>query len=89
MTLIEIKAYGSTSSKATDVIGDVDAIIEAKRRDAAFLLVTGGIAQKDRPSDLAKIVERQADGRILHIYPMQIRDQFLANLITPKAECDI
>lgn len=65
LILIEIKAYGFTGSKMTDVIGDVDVIIEAKRRDAAFLIVTDGIAWKDRLSDLAKIVERQANGRIL------------------------
>lgn len=86
LILIESKAYGATGSKMTDVIGDLDAIIEAKRRDAALLVVTDGITWKARQSDMAKIVARQNDGRITRIYTTEMRAQFLDDLHTLKNE---
>ncbi len=35
--LIEAKGYGATGSKMTDIIGDIEKIIAAKRADTAFL----------------------------------------------------
>ncbi len=43
--LIEVKAYGATGSKQTDILGDVSRIVEQKRRDTQFLLVTAAILQ--------------------------------------------
>jgi len=84
--IIESKAYGATGSKMTDIIGDLDAIIEAKRHDTALLFVTDGITWKARRSDLAKIVARQNEGHITRIYTSQMRDDFLADLQTLKVE---
>lgn len=89
LILIESKAYGATGSKMTDVIGDLDHIIEAKRHDASLLVVTDGITWKARQSDMAKIVERQNSGRITRIYTTEMREQFLADLRTLKAELDL
>ena len=84
--MIESKAYGATGSKMTDIIGDLDAIIEAKRHDTALLFMTDGITWKARQSDLRKIVERQNEGQITRIYTSQMRDDFLADLRTLKDE---
>jgi DpnII restriction endonuclease len=54
--VIESKAYGATGSKMTDVIGDIEKIISAKRSDTAFLFVTDGLSWRQRQSDLRKIV---------------------------------
>ena len=40
--VIESKAYGATGSKMDDVIGDIQKIIEVKRDDTSFLLLTDG-----------------------------------------------
>jgi hypothetical protein len=84
--VIESKAYGATGSKMTDIIGDVDAIIDNKRHDTAFLFVTDGLSWKARLSDLRKLVRRQNDGEITRIYTMQMRQEFLADLQTLKQE---
>lgn len=84
--LIESKGYGATGSKMSDVIGDLDAIIEHKRRDTPLLFLTDGLTWKDRLSDLGKIVERQNRGDITRIYTTQMRDEFLADLKTLKDE---
>lgn len=87
--LIEAKGYGATGSKMSDIIGDVDAIIGAKRHDASLLLITDGLTWKARANDLRKIIQRQNDGRVTRIYTKQMRDQFKADLITLKAEYGI
>lgn len=84
--LIESKGYGATGSKMSDIIGDVDAIIGAKRNDASLLLITDGLTWKARANDLRKIIQRQNDGRITRIYTKKMRDQFKADLETLKAE---
>lgn len=84
--LIESKAYGATGSKMTDIIGDLDAIIEAKRHDTTLLFVTDGSSWNARLSDLRKIVQRQNTGRITRIYTTKMRDQFAADLRTLKQE---
>lgn len=84
--LIEVKGYGATGSKMTDVIGDLDAIIEAMRRDTNLLFFTDGLTWKARTSDLRKIVERQNQGKIARIYTTGMREQFLKDLNTLKGE---
>jgi len=59
--LIEAKGYGATGSKMTDIIGDIEKIIAAKRPDTAFLFFTDGMTWKERKSDLRKIVEYQLE----------------------------
>jgi hypothetical protein len=78
--VIEAKGYGATGSKMTDIIGDLDAIIDAMRRDTWLLFVTDGTTWNSRLSDLRKIVERQNQGKITRIYTMKMREQFLADL---------
>ena len=87
--LIESKGYGATGSKMSDIIGDLDAIVEAKRHDTAFLFVTDGATWNARISDLRKIVERQNDGKIARIYTTKMRQQFLEDLRTLKEEYNI
>lgn len=84
--LIEAKGYGATGSKMSDVIGDVDAIIGAKRNDASLLLVTDGLTWKARVNDFRKIIQRQNDGRITRVYTKNMRAQIKADLETLKAE---
>lgn len=85
--LIEVKGYGATGSKMTDVIGDLDKIIESMRRDTTLLFVTDGLTWKERTSDLRKILERQNEGKIARIYTTGMREQFLNDLRTLKVEC--
>lgn len=84
--LVEAKAYGATGSKMTDVIGDIDAIVEAKRHDTVLLFFTDGLTWKQRKSDLKKIVDRQNNGEIARIYTTSMSGQFEADLMTLKAE---
>ncbi|MGJ3262940.1 MAG: DpnII family type II restriction endonuclease [Salinarimonas sp.] len=86
--IIETKGYGATGSKMTDIIGDLDAIIEAKRHDQLLLFVTDGMTWQARLSDLRKIVDRQNDGKVARIYTMKMRDQLVADLATLKAQID-
>ncbi|MBX5154023.1 hypothetical protein HJB78_24080 [Rhizobium lentis] len=87
--VLESKGYGATGSKMTDIIGDLDAIIAAKRHDCPFLFVTDGLTWKSRLSDLRKIVHRQNQGKIAKIYTMEMGDQLLEDLATLKAELAI
>lgn len=82
--LIEVKGYGATGSKMTDIIGDLDAIIDAMRRDSWLLFVTDGMTWNSRLSDLKKIVERQNQGKIARIYTTKMRAEFLADLNSLK-----
>ena len=84
--LIESKAYGATGSKMTDVIGDIEKIISAKRPDTAFLFFTDGLTWKQRKSDLRKIVEYQNRGDIMRIYTHAMADQFEQDLKRLKDE---
>lgn len=77
--VIEVKGYGATGSKMTDIIGDLDAIIDAMRRDT-YLLFTDGMTWKNRLSDLKKIIDRQNQGKIARIYTTKMRDEFLEDL---------
>jgi hypothetical protein len=84
--VIESKAYGATGSKMTDVIGDIEKIINAKRPDTAFLFFTDGLTWKQRKSDLRKIVEYQNRGDITRIYTHAMADQFEQDLNKLKEE---
>lgn len=84
--VIEAKAYGATGSKMTDVIGDIEKIISAKRPDTAFLFFTDGLPWRQRESDLRKIVKYQNQGDITRIYTFSMRAQFQEDLQTLKAE---
>lgn len=84
--LIEVKAYGATGSKQTDVLGDINRIVEQKRHDTQFLLVTDGITWRERTSDLAKLVELQNVGKIAKIYTQSMAEQFEEDLRDLKRE---
>ena len=84
--LIEVKAYGATGSKQTDVLGDISRIVEQKRHDTHFLLVTDGITWRERTSDLAKLVELQNVGKITRIYTQSMAKQLEGDLIELKRE---
>ena len=87
--IIEAKGYGATGSKMSDIIGDLDAIIEAKRADSRLLFVTDGMPWLARQSDLRKIVQRQNDGDIMRIYTSKMQEELAADLKTLKAELGI
>jgi hypothetical protein len=84
--LIEVKAYGATGSKQTDVLGDIARIVEQKRHDTHFILVTDGITWKQRANDLRKLVALQNEGKILKIYTKTMALQLKEDLETLKAE---
>jgi DpnII restriction endonuclease len=87
--LIEAKGYGATGSKMTDVVGDVNNIIAAKRPDTPFMLITDGITWMRRLSDLNKLVQLQNGGQITRIYTTKMAAQFKEDLVTLKAELKI
>ncbi len=87
--LIEAKGYGATGSKMTDVVGDVNRIIVAKRPETPFMLVTDGITWMRRTSDLAKLVQLQNGGQITRIYTTKMAAQFKEDLETLKDELKI
>ena len=84
--LIESKGYGATGSKMTDVIGDIEKILAAKRPDTAFLFLTDGLTWKQRKNDLRRIVDYQNNGDITRIYTSAMADQLQADLETLRAE---
>ncbi|NKL25400.1 hypothetical protein GFL92_01010 [Rhizobium leguminosarum bv. viciae] len=87
--VIESKGYGATGSKMSDIIGDLDAIIDAKRHDCPFLFITDGLTWKARLADLKKIVHRQNQGKITKIYTVEMGDQLLEDLSILKQELHI
>jgi hypothetical protein len=84
--VIEAKGYAATGSKMTDVLGDIQKIIEAKRADTALLFFTDGLTWNQRKNDLRKIVAHQNAGDITRIYTSAMRDQFEADLRQLKSE---
>ncbi|EQD76906.1 hypothetical protein B1A_03199, partial [mine drainage metagenome] len=68
VVLIEVKGYGATGSKMSDVIGDLEKILKQKRHDTILILFTDGITWKRRIADLEKIIEMQNKGLIARIY---------------------
>ena len=87
--IIEVKGYGATGSKQTDVIGDVNKIIQEKRHDTTFLLFTDGITWRERVSDFRKLIEFQNLGYIYKIYTKEMDKEFLNDLYLLKEEKNI
>lgn len=87
--IIEVKGYGATGSKQTDVIGDIYKIIQEKRHDSTFILFTDGITWKERESDFRKLIEFQNQGYIYKIYTKNMADEFLSDLKLLKEEKNI
>jgi hypothetical protein len=86
LILIEAKGYGATGSKMTDVVGDANNIIEAKRPDIPFILITDGITWMRRMNDLRKLIRLQNEGKIMRIYTTKMASQFEADLRQLKVE---
>lgn len=84
--LIEVKAYGATGSKQTDVLGDISRIVEEKRHDTVLLLVTDGITWKQRTTDLRKLIALQNEGRIQRIYTKSMAEDLKNDLETLRSE---
>lgn len=84
--IIEVKAYGATGSKQTDVIGDITRIIQEKRSDTFFLLFTDGLTWKQRANDFKKLVKFQNEGSIYRIYTKKMSSELIADLEQLKRE---
>lgn len=84
--LIEVKAYGATGSKQTDILGDMERIIGKKRHDTTLLFVTDGITWKARTSDLRKLIELQNQGKITRIYTSQMFPELREDLLLLRSE---
>ena len=87
--LIEVKGYGATGSKQTDVIGDVKRIVAAKRHDTTFLLVIDGLTWRDRENDLRKLVAMQHEGDIACIYTTRMFPQLIEDLEDLRRDHDL
>lgn len=87
--LIEVKAYGATGSKQTDILGDMKRMVAEKRHDTSLLLVTDGETWKSRESDLKKLVEMQNRGEIAKIYTTVMRGELVADLLEMKASAQL
>ncbi len=84
--IIESKGYAATGSKMTDIIGDLEKIMIAKRHDTTLLFFTDGLSWNQRQSDLAKIIKFQNEGYIERIYTLKMAEQFEEDLRSLKAE---
>jgi hypothetical protein len=84
--VIEVKAYGATGSKQTDIIGDMERITRQKRPDTDLLLVTDGLSWTARLNDLRKFIELQNEGRITRIYTQKMFAQLRADLMQLRRE---
>jgi hypothetical protein len=84
--LIEVKAYGATGSKQTDVLGDIVRIVEQKRHDTVLLLITDGTTWRARQNDLRKLVIMQNEGLIARIYTRSMGDELERDLEDLKSE---
>lgn len=82
--LLEVKAYGATGSKQTDILGDMQRIIREKRNDTMLFLITDGITWLDRRNDMRKLVDMQNQGLITRIYTMRMREALIEELADLK-----
>ncbi|MEB2776502.1 DpnII family type II restriction endonuclease [Algoriphagus sp. D3-2-R+10] len=87
--VIEVKAYGATGSKQSDVIGDVQKIISEKRNDTYFLLITDGVTWTARLRDFERLVEFQNSGDIYRIYTQKMKHELREDLTQLKIELSI
>jgi len=84
--LIEVKAYGATGSKQTDILGDMGRIVGQKRHDTTLLFVTDGVTWKLRPSDLRRLIDMQNKGHIARIYTSQMFPDLRQDLLRLRSE---
>jgi hypothetical protein len=84
--LIEVKAYGATGSKQTDILGDMERIVGKKRHDTTLLFVTDGVTWKLRANDLRKLIEMQNEGRIARIYTSKMFPDLRQDLLRLRSE---
>lgn len=84
--IIEAKAFGATGSKQTDIIGDIEKIINAKPHTMIFLLCIDGDTWNRRMNDLKKIVGYQNNGYISRIYTKNMFSDLKNDLETIKSE---
>ena len=87
--VMEVKAFGATGSKMTDVLGDVEKIISAKRSDTAFVFFTDGTPWFQRKNDFRKLVDYQNQGDIFRIYTRSMAEEFEHDLRTLAIEAGI
>lgn len=87
--LIEVKAFGATGSKQTNVIGDANSIIEQKRHDTTLIIVTDGITWHARKNDLRQLVTLQNTGHIYRIYTKKMARELESDLAQMKTEYGI
>jgi hypothetical protein len=85
LIIIESKAYGSTGSKMSDVLGDITNILKVLRKDTHFLFFTDGLPWFERKSDLQKIVGHQNAKEIYRIYTYNMEKQLRSDLAILKA----
>ncbi len=78
--VIEAKGFEATGSKQTDVLGDIQKIIAAKKPHTYFFIVTDGRGWHRRKSDLKKIVEFHQDGEIDMIYTLKRLPELVADI---------
>jgi len=84
--LIEVKAYGATGSKQTDILGDMERIVGTKRNDTTLLFVTDGVTWKIRANDLRRLIEMQNQGQIARIYTSRMFPDLQKDLLRLRAE---
>ena len=87
--LVEAKGYAATGSKMTDVLGDIEKIINVKRADTALMLFTDGLTWNQRRSDLRKLIDHQNNGDITRIYTSAMAEQFKTDLTQLKQEAGL
>ena len=68
--VIECKGFEATGSKLTDLLGDIEKILQAKKHHMYFFVVTDGQGWHTRASDLRSLVKNQNRGRIDMIYTL-------------------
>lgn len=84
--LMEVKAYGATGSKQTDILGDMKRIVDQKRHDTTLLFVTDGVTWKARVNDLRKLIDMQNQGQIARIYTSQMFPELRQDLLRLRSE---
>jgi hypothetical protein len=84
--VIEVKAYGATGSKQSDVIGDIAKIVKEKRSDTVFLLVTDGVTWISRMRDFERLIKYQNEGDIYRIYTQKMEMELAADLLQLRNE---
>jgi hypothetical protein len=82
--LIEVKAYGATGSKQSDIIGDISRMASEKRHDTILLLFTDGITWHARQNDLRTLIDLQNEGKIARIYTKKMKRAFIHDLESLK-----